>query len=107
MMYPTSAGIRQGIDEILEKALEIAGCEPSDIEDYPGTQVDKIQIYPNPVNNLLITHGINSECTITDLSGKEIWRGFVKDADEINIQELSAGVYYLNSTNGSKLFVKL
>ncbi|MDA3844801.1 MAG: S41 family peptidase [Candidatus Kapabacteria bacterium] len=107
MMYPTSAGIRQGIDEILEKALEIAGCEPSDIEDYPGTQVDKIQIYPNPVNNLLTTHGINSECTITDLSGKEIWRGFVKDADEINIQELSAGVYYLNSTNGSKLFVKL
>ncbi|MFH1050425.1 MAG: T9SS type A sorting domain-containing protein [bacterium] len=51
IVFPSPEGIRQGKDEVLEKALEIAGCI-LDVEDNKITN-DDITIYPNPASEYI------------------------------------------------------
>ncbi len=56
LVYPTPEGIRMGRDEVLEKALEIAGCPvPTgmDRSDFADRSSLSIIAYPNPFTSLI------------------------------------------------------
>ena len=47
---PTIEGIRQGRDEVLEKALEIAGCDVNSSAENDEYEENKFRIFPNPAH---------------------------------------------------------
>jgi hypothetical protein len=57
IVYPTPEGIRDGRDEILEKAMEIAGCALSvDVKDI---EERNFSIKPNPASDFIEISGVN------------------------------------------------
>lgn len=57
---------------------------------------ENLSVYPNPTNNILSIQGLNSDAKyqIQDLSGK-IFRSWNDYINEINVGDLSNGVYFL------------
>jgi len=66
VVYPTAEGIRRGRDEVLEKALEIAGCSiQTGISDVPA-DAGSIRIYPNPARDeALARHSFDEHQTLS------------------------------------------
>lgn len=73
---------------------------------------NKFTSYPNPANDLVtITNSDNilfSEITITDLNGRTVKNFKVSDLSEtqINVSELTTGVYFMNITTDEGVAVK-
>jgi N-acetylneuraminic acid mutarotase len=70
---------------------------------------DQFNIYPNPVNDKLIIelHETAITITITDVIGKEVYR--LKDAEgrqEVDVKELSSGIYFLRVGDFVKKIIK-
>lgn len=76
-----------------------------------GENKVKINIYPNPVNDLLQVslsgnEGLDLSLSIFDISGKNLWQKDIPNTatwnDEINVEHLPNGLYYLQvlSKNG-------
>ena len=112
VVYPTQQGIRQHRDQVLEKALEIAGCWLP-VEENSESE-PTINIYPNPSSgeaHIQLQHSDEENITmvIQDATGKSI---MVKDVmlSEgpndiiIDISALDAGMYLL-SIKGNHLCV--
>ena len=57
-VYPTVEGIRQGRDEVLEKAMEIVCAPPIDKEE---NAITELTIYPNPATDQISISFPNSE----------------------------------------------
>ncbi|MCK5741124.1 MAG: T9SS type A sorting domain-containing protein, partial [Chlorobi bacterium] len=106
LIYPTAEGIRQGRDEVLEKALEIAGCEPICVE-YENIAKSEQSIYPNPALDFIHTRGVNEECLISDLIGKVLWKGSVNESGRIPISNLDRGIYFFKTQSNSIMFIKI
>lgn len=113
LMYPTQAGIRAGRDELLEKALEVAGC-PLSVHTIASTQ-PSIKVYPNPssgVFTLSISHSeLVSESHLTlciyNALGEKIFNETLKQVqgdNTINLSDQPAGIYlYRVMDNKDKL----
>jgi len=96
VIYPTAHGIRSGNDELLDTALEIAGCALSTRNvKLPNP---KIIIYPNPAQTeltIISTENISS-ISITSLVGQIIYANNYKtDRVYVNISDLPAGMYLI------------
>lgn len=69
------------------------------------------KIYPNPCNEKLHFSGISTYETqsyyISDLQGKILLQGKIKNKQSISTQSLLPGMYYFHTTNLSLPFVKL
>lgn len=68
-----------------------------------------VKVYPNPVaGNLFIETEKPSQLSISDVLGKVVYTGELKEGvNEIEINVLQAGVYFITETNGAKAkFVK-
>jgi len=66
-------------------------------------------IYPNPTSKVLKISNLNSyeEYKIFDISGKEISNGNISNNENINIENLTNGVYFLKFKSGAtKKFIK-
>lgn len=102
VVYPTQTGIRHHRDEVLEKALQIAGCVSSIHNiNYSGSIT---QVYPNPTTGLFyIKTNSTSEQTvdILDINGRLMFSKNINGNDEIDATNLKNGVYFLiiRSTN--------
>ena len=81
LVIPTAEGIRHGRDEVLEKALEIAGCTATVDVDIPPVPVAEalpfLQAYPNPFStSTMLTLSTRSTSPLTlkifDLLGREV-----------------------------------
>ncbi len=104
----TRLSIRRGRDNVLEKALKIAGCEVS-VSDIPGEQ-SNISIYPNPANETITikTNNIQSEnitATITDISGRILLQMEINNNATLDIRRLTAGMYFVNVKTRDRFFV--
>jgi C-terminal processing protease CtpA/Prc len=93
-IYPTIEGIRQGRDEVLEKALEVAGCGTSSVDEYKVSE-DEICIFPNPAENEINVSGVYGKIKIYNIYGNEEWQGVLEENRRINLEGLSSGVYYI------------
>ncbi len=64
VVYPTRTGLYHGRDEVLEKALQVAGC-PTSVPSIVKSSAE-ITIYPNPNRGefTLSVSNVNEKCTI-------------------------------------------
>jgi carboxyl-terminal processing protease len=95
--YPTSAGIRRNRDEVLEKALKIAGCITA-IDDLPADPF-AATIYPNPANGqLFIESNTNGKKIIRlfDVNGRQVLHTSINGVVSLDVSMLKEGVYLLN-----------
>jgi hypothetical protein len=97
-VYPTIEGIKKGRDEVLEKALEVAGCGASSVDEDEVSE-DEISTYPNPAENEIIVSGVYGKTKIYNIYGNEEWQGVLEENRRINLQGLSSGVYYIVINN--------
>ena len=72
-----------------------------------GTEDNKINIYPNPANNVLFIYGItqNTKVSIFDLNGKLILSNYLTEA-QINISNLSGGIYIIRFENSTGIVTR-
>ena len=96
IIYPTATGIRHNRDEVLEKALEVAGC-PLAVKSLTNIK-PSVKIYPNPSNGKFIVSMDNTdgkaEMDIYNILGKRIFSSVLSsDTTEVNISNQPAGIY--------------
>ncbi len=99
-VHPTILGIRNGVDEVMEFALNFMDCGVLDIEEADSKK--DIILYPNPVNHLLqyeiladnLSNNILFE--IMDVRGR-ILKTIAKNTvtGEIDLSELNNGIYFV------------
>lgn len=80
-------------------------------EDFTVTPLDLISVYPNPATDVLNVNAIASDITavqIVDLNGRQVYaKSFSNVSDaQINVNELSTGMYLVNITSGDKTITK-
>ncbi|NQU54141.1 MAG: T9SS type A sorting domain-containing protein, partial [Bacteroidetes bacterium] len=112
-VYITPNGIRQGRDEVLEKALEIAGCNPSSGVDELNLEEVKLVVYPNPATDkvsISLSNFAMSNATLTIFNpiGVEVKRFEKNELLENNIVQFSmesfpSGMYYCTLSSGKNL----
>lgn len=112
VIRPTALGIRRHRDEVLEKALKIAGCDI-----FPHLAVSDIHspvltaaVYPNPANetvNIRMAQATDASITITDVAGKVMVEQQLKGTAQttINISMLSPGMYFVNVRHEGQQYV--
>lgn len=63
----------------------------------------RISVYPNPANNVLnIVTADNFEYRLINSTGQEVAFGAAKGVKQLNVSNLSKGVYFLHLTSGAK-----
>jgi carboxyl-terminal processing protease len=96
VVYITPLGIRHHRDEVLEKAMQIAGCNVS-LSDY--SIKSGINIFPNPAMdaiNILSPSIRNGEIFIYDIDGRLLLSQLLfQKITKINISNLSEGMYII------------
>lgn len=103
---PTIEGIRNGIDEPLQKAIEIINSE-SGIKNHSADNA--ILLYPNPVTEGFYIKGANvaSRVSVSDMQGRTVFVGNVSDSDGyVNIGSLSKGTYIVRVEIDNRIIQK-
>jgi hypothetical protein len=79
--------------------------KPSGIEDIDD---NGIKIYPNPANDILTIEGNEGKTLVEfyDNNGRLVKSVVIQSTSQINIEDLSAGTYYLNITSEDKITTK-
>ena len=106
VVYRTQAGIRQGRDEVLEKALQIAGCTSS-IENQNPIAEQTFTIYPNPTDGLITLESNLSNkdgmVSIYSILGKMIYEAPIcKQKTNIDLTSFGEGIYLIKMNNSRK-----
>lgn len=108
VVYRTQEGIRDHRDELLEKALQIAGC-PSTVPEIPTNA--SLNISPNPtLTNLHIISLLPSEFSeikVLDITGQTVISKIVPSQDgfstTIDLTLLPAGIYLIQVSTKNKI----
>jgi len=69
--------------------------------------VASFEVYPNPMNNTLYINGNVQDVTIFNAVGQQVL--FVENANEINVEDLSEGLYFvrISDKNGNSMVKKI
>ncbi len=90
-------------DQTVEK---ISASIPTAIHTAPGANAD-VCLYPIPCQNTLhVDIPSASDYTIMDIYGRIWQQGMLNHHEEIDVRDLTAGNYILQTTRGSEFFVK-
>jgi len=107
LIYPTRTGFYHNRDEVLEKALQIAGCPlavPTIVESKPI-----VDVYPNPASTdvaFKISSGENKLVRILDETGREIQTETVSNnIAHLNTTTDPAGIYFYEIIDKSNRIV--
>ena len=100
LIYPTQAGIRAGRDEVLEKALEVAGC-PLSIPTINNSKPEVI-VYPNPSKGqFTIQSSVASSKSFVEIYnvlGEKVYSGNLpvggQEDNTIDLRNQPSGVYF-------------
>lgn len=90
-----------------DKILRIDFSTLSNYENYP--KETDIKIYPNPTTDFIKISGLkyNEDFLIYDFKGAELFNGKISNNENINIRNLSKGLYFLKLANGNIIkFIK-
>lgn len=104
LVYRTQEGIRKKRDEVLEKALEIAGCPLARVDDLTSGEA-LFNIFPNPnrgVFELESNWNGKQEIKVIDLSGREVYRQTISEKGILDLGFLNPGVYNIHIRQGNQ-----
>ncbi len=79
------------------------------LEDITGEKLS-LKLYPNPSINYIRVRGLSEKAnyTIYNLLGKEVGKGNVENDEDITIQDLSNGTYFIRIENAKAIrFIKM
>jgi len=107
VVRPTIAGIRHGVDELLDSAISIACTVSTGISKVKNER--HFSLYPNPGNNFVRLLGAENEVglqiNVSDLLGQELIRLSPGEANQdIDISFLASGIYFLNIYDSHQAF---
>ncbi|MES2617457.1 MAG: S41 family peptidase [Bacteroidota bacterium] len=91
---PTRSGIQKNRDEVLNFALKLAGCNVSSLKEI--TKDKSITLFPNPNNGRFILQSSQpgiQYVQIIDVTGKVIYNTDFELHIELDLSELSNGIY--------------
>jgi len=84
---------------IFEKTM----LSPAGISESTG--MNNLRVYPNPASEFVVVEELqntkDSPVVISDLSGKEVYKGVLSGSTKINISQLRPGIYILTAGTGS------
>ena len=85
-------------------APECVIADLTDIEEMTG----EISIYPNPADNILYIEGNNAEYTYVMYNGmgQVVANGTAHGTVQINVNDMSQGVYFIRLTTGTQVYVE-
>ena len=83
-------------------------CIQVEYTDAVEENIDQISIYPNPVNNTLYISGYESEYSYTMYNslGQMMANGTARGSQQINVDGMAKGVYFLRITTGTQVRVE-
>lgn len=91
------------INEIGQMSLPVSTIITVIYDAASETEDAKISVYPNPANNVLnILSADNFEYRLVNSTGQEVATGAAQGVKQINVSNLSKGVYFLHLTTGAK-----
>ncbi|MBL4656845.1 MAG: T9SS type A sorting domain-containing protein [Flavobacteriales bacterium] len=114
--YASVAAMKENIDSIrsyYSNNLTPCGGTFYETPVIPGvfdsdSRGENLVMYPNPASDLLtiklLKASENVKYEINDLYGKNVKSGIIHSSDQINLSELSDGVYFLRLEDGSALY---
>ena len=79
------------------------------VEDFTDEKFS-LKVYPNPSVNFIKISGLSEKTNyiIYNLLGKEVGKGIIKNEEDINIQDLSNGTYFIRIENAKAIkFIKM
>lgn len=113
VIYPTVAGIRQHRDEVLEKALSIAGCNL--YTKNAASAAPEIRVMPNPANDVVFIHAANMNgdhlyITLSDLAGRTVMQKQMNNTSNnistsLDIHALPPGMYFLKVSSDAGEYI--
>jgi hypothetical protein len=70
--------------------------------------LEGMTVYPNPTKGFISVENIHQETEfkITDMNGKILLKGIVSESNEINIENLSKGIYFIEFKNENIMLVR-
>ena len=73
-----------------------------------GENESTIQIYPNPVNNILYINGGNAEYSyvLYNGMGQTVANGIANGTQQINVNGMAKGIYFLHITSGEQALIQ-
>ncbi len=103
VMYPTPEGIRNNRDELLEYALEVAGCDPNNVfeEEFISSMV-----FPNPADEFITLPGVDGNIFISDITGRVLIKTYIDNNTRIPVSKLAKGLYFVYFADGMQYFIK-
>ena len=110
IVYPTVAGIRHGVDEVLNKALMIAGCNLASPV-IVSANMPVVNVFPNPANDIVHVEATNTgrnkvTIEILDVTGRVLLERTLAAngqnvIEDFDIAKLSPGVYFVRTYVGA------
>ncbi len=106
VIYPSRAGIRHGRDEVLEKALQIAGCDlnANNVHEVQSG-ITLISVHPNPATDIVTVDAKNIKghdvtISVTDVTGrillqKEVTNNTGTLTESFDMNGLASGIYFV------------
>ncbi len=83
--------------------LKLYGVRMTPVNEPETVQVG---VFPNPAKEYFTVQGYNGTAKLFDVTGRLVWSGNVTDGEQINIETLVPGVYYINLSGNIQKFVK-
>ncbi|MDO5977134.1 T9SS type A sorting domain-containing protein, partial [Flavivirga jejuensis] len=102
----TGAGFSSVMDADFPYFLDIT-CTTLEVQDLVFE--NKLTLYPNPVSNFININGLIApqNFLIFNILGKSVLKGVVQPKEQINIQNLKQGLYFIQFENSTSLkFIK-
>ena len=92
----------------LDGNFSAPACIQIEFTDVVEESIDQINIYPNPVNNTLFISGYEAEYSYAMYNGlgQMMANGTVRGSQQINVESMAKGVYFLRITTGTQVRVE-
>lgn len=104
--YHLVIAIADAGDSFYDSAVFFEACPTCNYAlgvDEPRTE---IRVFPNPVSSFLNVSDVQGDYRLIDVLGLTVKTGELSGVGAIDVRDLSSGVYYLMTTEGSVSFVK-
>ena len=92
----------------LDGSFSAPTCIQIEFTDAVEESIEQIQVYPNPVNNMLYICGYEAEYSYAmyNCMGQMVVKGTARGSQQINVSDMAKGIYFLHFNNGTQVRIE-